>query len=148
VARPAPAVLLIGDVRVGANPDHQLSRLADLWVEATAEGERLRSLEERIARQTEWLDANRDHPGYSERAQHAWDVRKEHERIMRRVHDIAKDANRLNEQMDPATKARARGEIHEWSVIGSPGVYGIAWDIEPDKAWFEELEEQTWSNDS
>ena len=130
--------LLVGGRRPGAAPETQLQRLADLWVEATTVGADLRALEAKVAAQSAWLDAHRDHPKYVERMHRAWEVRQEAERAMRRVHDVAKDANKLVAEMDPATRRRAQEEIHAWAAIGSPGIYAVAWDLVPDAAWLEE----------
>lgn len=133
--------LTVGGRRPGPSADQLLDWLASLWVEATELGKEVRALEAKIARQTDWLDANRDHELYGKRSMQAWDVHKEHERLMRKLHGLASDANRLTDKMDRDTKRRATAEIHEWAAIGSPGVYAIAWDLVPDGAWLEAAQE-------
>jgi hypothetical protein len=107
-------------------------------VEATEAGAELRRLEPKIARQQDWLDANRGHPLWIARCDQARIALKQFEYWQHALHGLASQANKLTEQMDADTKERARREIHEWATIGSPGVYAVAFDLVPDKAWLEE----------
>lgn len=131
----------VGGVRGGPDPETLLQALADLWVEAVERGRELRGLEGRVGRQEAWLAGNSAHPLYPARIHQAVVVRSERDRIERTVHELAAKANRLTEVMDGETKTRAQRDIHEWAAIGSPGVYGIAWNVIPDKAWLEDAED-------
>jgi hypothetical protein len=124
--------LTIGGKRVViTEPEKQLQRLADLFVEAEVVGKELRTLEERVRAQNAWLDANPDHPRYIERMHTAFAVRQEQERVVMRLHDVAKAATRLVDQMDKDTRERAREEVHLWAELGQCGVYALAWGLTP-----------------
>ena len=132
-------ILMFGNDRpqIG-DPDRQMTMLAALWVEAELLSETFRDLEERVAKQDAWLNANRDHPLWNERVHHAWDVRKEHERATRKLHDIANAANRITEDMSLETRLRARDHIHAWAGTGNVGIHALAWNLVPDQSWLDD----------
>jgi hypothetical protein len=132
----------VGGRRLGPSADQLLDWLASLWVEATEEGEVARRLEAKIKRQQDWLDSNRDDPRYPGRVVQAHTTLKDFDFHQLRLHQLAAKANELVGMMDGPLRERSRREVHEWSVIGSPGVYATAWDLIPDPAWLEEAETQ------
>jgi hypothetical protein len=134
----AAPVLMFGDQRVGVDPERQLMQLAELWVEVDRLGPSLRDLERRVDIQDRWLDANRDHPLWSSRVSHARIVRDEWQRTMNKVHEIARAANRLTDEMSEHTKVMATEHVHAWAGLGSCAVYAIAWRLVPDKHWLDE----------
>lgn len=131
----------VGGKRLGPPPDRLLDGLASLWVEAIAAGKELRRLEEKAARQQHWLDDNRADSRYPARVGQAIVTFKEFEYYQIAVHNLAKRANELTGLMDPVTKEEARRCIHAWAALGSPGVYAIAWELIPDPAWLDEIED-------
>jgi hypothetical protein len=119
------------------DPERQLTVLAELFAEVVEVGVVLRDLEERMKAQDEWLNANRQHALWSTRANHAWIVRKEHERTLFTIHGIASDANRLTDKMDDTTKREARDCIHAWACLGGVAMYALAWNVVPNTIWLE-----------
>src|SRR3990167_640265 len=146
MTRAAPAVLLFGNTPVvtsqSDDPARLLQALADLWVEATELAKDVQRVEDRVQVQADWLAANPDHPRYGERVLRAWEVRREQERLNRREHDLAKEANKLVERMGPETHEQARRDIHEWSAIGGVGIQAKVWGLAPDPAWLAEDDEE------
>ncbi len=132
--------LSVGGKTLGPSNAQLLDWMAALWVEATELGNELRRLDAKRQRQNAWLDAHRDDPRYPERVHRAIDTANAFERCHVAIHNLAKRANEVTGMMDTATKAEAQRSIHAWAVIGSPGVYALAFDLVPDKAWLEDAE--------
>jgi hypothetical protein len=132
--------LTIKGKTAGITDDERLDRLAALWAEATDQSIKVRELESRVQRQTEWLDAHKGDPRYNTRFDQYLLTKDELKRETIRLHDIAADANALTDRMTKALKAKAQESIHAWVGLGSIGVYAMTWALVPDRLWFESAE--------